>query len=83
MTQAQPKRAWDERGVSLIEVMVGLVMLTLALLALASAAGLALRTLVVLQQLCDATGLSGLGRRWGRCLAANRVARVERVLRYV
>ncbi len=44
MTQAQPKRAWDERGVSLIEVMVGLVMLTLALLALASAAGLALRT---------------------------------------
>ncbi len=74
-------RKLDERGASLIEVMVGMLMLTSALLALA--AGLALRTLVVLQQLCDATGLSGLGRRWGRCLAANRVARVERVLRYV
>ncbi len=46
MTDTQPKRARDERGVSLIEVMVGLVMLTSALLALASAAGLALRTTV-------------------------------------
>ncbi len=79
MTQTQPRRPRDERGVSLIEVMVGMLMLTSALLALASAAGLALRTLVVLQQLCDATGRDGPG---GHCrwLAANRVARLERVL---
>ncbi len=44
MTHTQPKRARDERGASLIEVMVGMVMLASALLALASAAGLALRT---------------------------------------
>ncbi len=44
MTQTQPRRPRDERGVSLLEVMVGLVMLTTALLALATAAGLALRT---------------------------------------
>ena len=44
MTQTQPKRPRDERGVSLIEVMVGMLMLASGLLALASAAGLALRT---------------------------------------
>ena len=42
----QPKRARDERGVSLIEVMVAMVILTSALLSLASAAGLALRTTI-------------------------------------
>lgn len=44
MTQAQPKRPRDERGASLIEVMVGMLMLASGLLALATAAGLALRT---------------------------------------
>ncbi len=46
MTQAQPKRARDERGASLIELMVGMVMLTAALLGLAGAAGLALRSTI-------------------------------------
>jgi len=46
MKKPQGKRALNERGVSLIEVMVAMVMLTSALLGLASAAGLALRTTV-------------------------------------
>ena len=46
MKKPQGKRAFNERGVSLIEVMVAMVMLTSALLGLASAAGLALRTTV-------------------------------------
>ena len=46
MKKPQHKRPRDERGVSLIEVMVAMVMLTSALLGLASAAGLALRTTV-------------------------------------
>ncbi len=44
MKKPQPKRARDERGVSLVEVVVAMVMLTSALLGLASAAGLAVRT---------------------------------------
>ena len=44
MKKPQPKRARDERGVSLIEVMVGMVMLTSTLLGLAGAAGLAIQT---------------------------------------
>ncbi len=46
MKKSQPKRARDERGLSLIEVMVAMTMLTSALLGLASAAGLALRTTI-------------------------------------
>ena len=46
MTRTQPTRARDERGISLIDVMVGLVMLTSAVLGLASAAGLAIRTTI-------------------------------------
>ncbi len=46
MKKPQPKRARDERGLSLIEVMVAMVMLTSALLGLGSAAGLAVRTTV-------------------------------------
>ena len=42
----QPKRARDERGVSLIEIMVAMVILTSTLLSLASASALALRTTV-------------------------------------
>ena len=36
----------DERGVSIVEIMVGMMMLTTALFSLASAAGLALRTTI-------------------------------------
>ena len=46
MKKPQPKRARDERGVSLIEVMVAMVMLTSAVLGLAAAAGLAVRTTI-------------------------------------
>ena len=46
MKKPQPKRARDERGVSLIEVMVGMVMLTSTLLGLAGATGLALQTTI-------------------------------------
>lgn len=42
----QPKRARDERGVSLVEIMVAMVILTSALLSLASASALALRTTI-------------------------------------
>ena len=42
----QAKRERDERGLSLIEVMIAMVMLTTALLGLSSAAGLALQTTV-------------------------------------
>ncbi len=41
-----PKRAPDERGMSLIEVMIAMVMLTTAMLGLANAAGLAMRTTI-------------------------------------
>ncbi len=41
-----PKRARDERGVSLIEVMVAMVILTSTLLSLSAAAALALRTTI-------------------------------------
>lgn len=43
MKKPQPERARDERGMSLIETMVAMVILTSALLGLAGAAGLALR----------------------------------------
>ena len=46
MKKPQSKRARDERGVSLIEVMVAMVILTSALLSLASASALALRTTI-------------------------------------
>ncbi len=46
MKKPQPKRARDERGVSLVEIMVSMVMLSSALLGLASAAGLAVRTTI-------------------------------------
>ena len=46
MKKPKPKRARDERGVSLIEVMIAMVMLTSAVLGLASAAGLAMRTTI-------------------------------------
>lgn len=46
MTKPQPKRARDERGVSLIEVMIGMVMLTSALLGLIGASGLALHNTI-------------------------------------
>ena len=39
-------RKLDERGVSVVEIMVGMMMLTTALFSLASAAGLALRTTI-------------------------------------
>lgn len=42
----QPKRARDERGVSLVEVMIGMVILTSALLGLIGASGLALQTTI-------------------------------------
>ena len=44
MNKLQLKRARDERGVSLIEIMVAVVILTTTLLSLAGAAALALRT---------------------------------------
>ena len=46
MKKPQPKRARDERGVSLVEIMVSMVILSSALLGLASAAGLAVRTTI-------------------------------------
>ena len=46
MKKTQPRRARDERGVSLIEVMISMVMLTSAVLGLASAAGLAMQITV-------------------------------------
>ena len=39
-------RKLDERGVSIVEIMVGMMMLTMCLFSLASAAGLALRTTI-------------------------------------
>ncbi len=42
----QPKRARDERGVSLVEILVAMVILTSALLSLASASALAIRTTI-------------------------------------
>ncbi len=46
MKKPKNKRARDERGVSLAEVMIGLVMLTSALLGLTGASGLALHTTI-------------------------------------
>ncbi len=40
----QAKRARDKRGISLIEVMIAMVILTVAILGFSSATGLALRT---------------------------------------
>ena len=46
MKKLQLKRARDERGVSLVEIMVAIVLLGTAVMSLASAAGLAMRTTV-------------------------------------
>ncbi len=46
MKKPSPRRARDERGVSLIEVMIGLVILASALLGLIGASGLALHNTV-------------------------------------
>ncbi len=46
MKKPQPKRARDERGVSLVEIMVAIVLLASAVMSLASAAGLAIRTTI-------------------------------------
>lgn len=46
MKKLQLKRARDERGVSLVEIMVAMVLLGTAVMSLASAAGLAMRTTV-------------------------------------
>ena len=46
MRKQQLKQARDERGVSLVEIMVAIVLLATAVMSLASAAGLAMRTTV-------------------------------------
>ncbi len=46
MNKLQLKRARDERGVSLVEIMIAIVLLGTAIMSLASAAGLAMRTTV-------------------------------------
>ena len=46
MKRLQCKRARDERGVSLVEVLIGMVMLTAAVLGLVGASGLALQTTI-------------------------------------
>lgn len=46
MKKLQGKRALNERGVSLVEVIVGMLILASGVMSLASAAGLAMRTTV-------------------------------------